>query len=336
MAIAEGRSGTALRVRVPAKLNLFLAVRGVRHDGFHELVTVFQTVSLYDQMRVALIGSPGRRHHPAGRRRMRVELWADPAVPQGHDNLALRAALRLGELTGMRALAGPQDRDAIRTIIDLEKRIPMTAGMAGGSADAAGVLVALNRLWGCGLPASQLRLLAAELGSDVPFCVTGGTALGTGRGTDITPVLSRGGFWWVICPDSEPLSTGEVFAAWDRHCNPSRTRPDDVLFALHSTDPTRLGAALYNELEPAAFALRPHLRARRQQLLAAGALGVVLAGSGPTMLALVADEASAYEVATRAADGGVCPLVAASPAGGPELLHEPGAIDARLMSRTLK
>jgi 4-diphosphocytidyl-2-C-methyl-D-erythritol kinase len=333
---AEGRRGTALRVRVPAKLNLFLAVRGRRPDGYHELTTVFQTVALYDHMRVALIGSPGRRHHPAGRRRMRVELWADPAVPQGHENLALRAALRLGELTGMRWMAGQQDRDAVRTIIDLDKHIPMTAGMAGGSADAAGVLLALNRLWGCGLALSDLRSLAAELGSDVPFCVTGGTALGTGRGIDITPVLCRGQFHWVVCPDREPLSTRDVFAAWDRHCRPAVATPDDVLFALHSTDPSRLGAALYNELEPAAFALRPHLRARREQLLDAGALGVVLAGSGPTLLALAADETSARELALRHTAWGVHAVVAASPAGGPELLPEPGAMDARVLSRTLE
>ncbi len=336
MVPAEGVDETALRVRVPAKLNLFLAVRGRRDDGYHELVTVFQTVSLYDHLRVALLGLPGRRHHPAARRRMRVELSADPAVPQGRDNLALRAALRLGELSGIVPLEGPADRDGVRTVIDLEKRIPMAAGMAGGSADAAGALVGLNRLWDCGLAVDQLRAVAAELGSDVPFCVTGGTALGTGRGVEITPVLSRGPFHWLICPDSEPLSTSEVYRAWDRHALPSDVGPDRVLYALRSTDAAGLGAALHNELEAAAFGLRPRLRVRKRALLDAGAVAVVLAGSGPTLLALTADEAAAHALAAAVADW--CPqaLVARSPAGGPELSHDAGLSDTGPLLRTLE
>src|SRR5690606_31764360 len=111
---------------------------------------------------------------PAGRRRMRLELWTDPGVPHGPDNLVYRAALQLGALTGVGSSGGPQDREAVRTVLDLDKRIPMTAGLAGGSADAAAALIGLNRLWGCGLTLAQLRGLGAELGSDVPFCMTGG------------------------------------------------------------------------------------------------------------------------------------------------------------------
>jgi 4-diphosphocytidyl-2-C-methyl-D-erythritol kinase len=333
---ADGTHGTALRVRVPAKLNLFLAVRGRRADGFHELVTVFQTVSLYDQVRVALLGLPGRRHHPAARSRMRVELWADPAVPQGRDNLALQAALRLGRTSGIVPAAGGAERDAVRTVIDLDKQIPMTAGMAGGSADAAAVLVALNRLWRCGLTVEQLRAVAADLGSDVPFCVTGGTALGSGRGTDVTPVLARGPFHWVICPDPEPLSTADVYRMWDRRSRPRDTRPDEVLYAVRSTDPRQLAAALHNELEDAAFALRPRLAARKRQLVDAGALAAVLAGSGPTMLALAADEATARVVAREI--GAWCPdaVVASSPAGGPELVREVNQSDTGPLLRTLE
>jgi 4-diphosphocytidyl-2-C-methyl-D-erythritol kinase len=319
VAAAEADSGTALRIRVPAKLNLFLAVRGSRSDGFHELITVFQTVSVHDELRVGLVGHPGRRHHPAGRRRMRLELWADSAVPHGRNNLAFRAALLLGELSGINPVAGRQDRDAVRTILDLDKRIPVAAGMAGGSADAAAALIGLNRLWGCGLTLAQLRSLGAQLGSDVPFCMTGGTALGTGRGTDITPVLSRGPFHWVVWPDSEPLSTQEVYRAWDRHCAPADTDPEGVLFALRSSDPRQLAAVLSNELEPAAFALRPRLVERRRRLLEAGALGVVVAGSGPTLLALAADHASAVTVAQRLEGDAVRPIVASSPAGGPQV-----------------
>ncbi|CAN5789901.1 4-(cytidine 5'-diphospho)-2-C-methyl-D-erythritol kinase [soil metagenome] len=336
MVPAEGVDGSALRVRVPAKLNLFLAVRGHRPDGYHELVTVFQTVALYDRLRVALLGLPGRRHHPAARRRMRVELWADPVVPQGRDNLVLRAALRLGELSGIVPLEGTAERDAVRTIIDLEKQIPMTAGMAGGSADAAGVLVALNRLWGCGMTAEQLREVGAELGSDVPFCITGGTALGAGRGTEVTPVLARGPFHWVICPDPTPLPTPDVFRAWDQHGRRTDVGPDDVLYALRSTDPAQLAAALHNELEVAAFRLRPELADRKQALLDAGALAVVLAGSGPTLLALVADAAAADALALAVQRW--CPgaVSASSPAGGPELLQEVGATDTGPLLRRLE
>jgi 4-diphosphocytidyl-2-C-methyl-D-erythritol kinase len=333
--LAEGPDGVTLRVRVPAKLNLFLSVRGIRDDGYHELVTVFQSVSLHDELRCALVGLPGRRHHPAGRRRMRLELWADPAVPQGDDNLALRAALRLGALSGVQPTPGA-DRDAVRTIIDLDKRIPMTAGLAGGSADAAGALVALNRLWGCGLSVDQLRAVGAELGSDVPFCVTGGTALGVGRGTDITPVMSGGPFHWVICPDPEPLSTPEVYRAWDRHCAPGASAPDATLLALRSGDVGRLAAALHNELQPAAFAVRPGLADRQRRLLDAGALAAVVAGSGPTLVGLAADAAAAHALADAVEPW--CPqrIVATSPAGGPELSAVVAASDTGPLLRTLE
>ena len=336
MTSAEADSGTALRIRVPAKLNLFLAVRGRRADGFHELVTVFQTVSIVDDLNVALIGQPGRRHHPAGRRRMRVELWTAPQVPQGTDNLAYRAALRLGEITGIDPSAGERDRDAVRTILDLDKRIPMTAGLAGGSADAAAAFIGLNRLWGCGLTLRQLRALGAVLVSDVPFCITGGTALGTGRGTDITPVLARGPFHWVVWPDPEPLSTAAVYQAWDRHGVPGGGTPDDELFALHSSDPRRLAGALHNELEPAAFALRPRLAERKQALLDAGALGVVLAGSGPTLLALTADHAASVALAERVDGFGMEPIIARSPAGGPRVTPVQPITDSPTLSRTLE
>jgi 4-diphosphocytidyl-2-C-methyl-D-erythritol kinase len=267
---------------------------------------------------------------------MRVELWTAPQVPQGTDNLAYRAALRLGEITGIDPSAGEHDRDAVRTILDLEKRIPMTAGLAGGSADAAAAFIGLNRLWGCGLTLRQLRALGAELGSDVPFCITGGTALGTGRGTDITPVLARGPFHWVVWPDPEPLSTAAVYQAWDRHGVPGGGTPDDVLFALHASDPRRLAGALHNELEPAAFALRPRLAERKQALLDAGALGVVLAGSGPTLLALTADHAASVALAERVDDFGMEPIIARSPAGGPRVTPVQPITDSPTLSRTLE
>lgn len=320
-------------VRAPAKLNLFLSVRGRRPDGFHELVTVLQSVSLFDRIRAGLIGPPGQGHHPAARRRMRVALWHDggPGVPNGMDNLAVKAARALGHAAGVidlafvdaRALrlADPEVESATSpyTVLDLRKEIPVAAGLAGGSADAAAALVALNELWNCDLSRDDLREVGAELGSDVPFCLLGGTALATGRGTALAQVLYRGTFHWVVCSDSEPLSTAEVYKSWDRNCTVNEVQPDAVVQALRSSDAEALGAALHNDLEPAAQALRPDLVDAKQTLLDAGALGAVLSGSGPTMLALAASAQDATAICERVRGEFARVQVASSPAGGPEL-----------------
>jgi 4-diphosphocytidyl-2-C-methyl-D-erythritol kinase len=316
--------GACVSVRVPAKLNLFLAVRGVRDDGYHELVTVMQTVGLYDELRVGVVGPPGRGHHPTARRRMRLELWDGgvAGLPAAEDNLAVRAARTLASATGSMELQ-TLDRsvplsDSPRTVLDLHKRIPIAGGMAGGSADAAAALVGLNTLWGCELDRDQLRELAAELGSDVPFCVVGGTALATGRGTALAQVLCRGTFHWVVCTSAEPLSTARVYAAWDEHCGPSEVEPDAVLAALRGEDAEALGAALHNDLQAAAFTLRPELAEQRAALLDAGALGAVLSGSGPTLLALAETRIAAEDIAASVRDRFSDVVVASSPVGGPD------------------
>lgn len=330
----ERTSGApCVSVRAPAKVNLFLSVRGRRSDGYHELVTVLQSVSLYDRVRTGLIGPPGQGHHPAARRRMRVALWHDAGdeVPSGVDNLAVKAARALGHAAGVidlafvdaRALrlADPEVETATSpyTVIDLRKSIPVGAGMAGGSADAAATLVALNELWGCDLSRDDLRTVGAELGSDVPFCLVGGTALATGRGTALAQVLFRGTFHWVVCRSAEPLSTAEVYKSWDRCCSVNEVQPDAVLQALRSSDAEALGAALHNDLEPAAQALRPGLVEAKQSLLDAGALGAVLSGSGPTMLGLAASAEDAAAICARVQDQFSSVEVARSPAGGPEI-----------------
>ena len=330
----ERTSGApCVSVRVPAKLNLFLSVRGRRPDNFHELVTVFQSVSVYDKVRAGLIGPPGQGHHPAARRRMRVALWHDAgtSVPSGTDNLAVQAARALGHATGVidlafvdaRALrpADPEVEPAALpyTVIDLRKSIPVSAGMAGGSADAAAALVALNELWACELTRDDLRAVGAELGSDVPFCVVGGTALATGRGTALAQVLCRGTFHWVVCTAAEPLATADVYRSWDRCCSVNEVQPDAVLQALRNSDAEALGAALHNDLEPAAFALRPSLAEEKDALLDAGALGAVLSGSGPTLLALAASAEHATEIADRVKGSFAAVQTASSPAGGPEI-----------------
>jgi len=328
----EQADGPCVAVVVPAKLNLFLSVRGRRPDAFHELVTVLQTVSLYDRLRVGLIGPPGQGHHPAARRRMRVRLSHNggPAVPSADANLAVRAARALGHATKVIDLAVVDERavtlanpevDAAATpvtVMNLDKGIPVAGGMAGGSADAAAALVSLNELWGFALSRDDLRRLAAVLGSDVPFCVVGGTALATGRGTALAQVLCRGTFHWVVCQAREPLETAAVYRAWDRHCRPSEVEPDAVLQALRGRDAEALGAALHNDLEEAAFSLRPELEDAKKALIDAGALGAVLSGSGPTLLALCESEQAAAAVGTRVRGRFAKTVVAHSPAGGPE------------------
>ncbi|MBA2318375.1 MAG: 4-(cytidine 5'-diphospho)-2-C-methyl-D-erythritol kinase [Euzebyales bacterium] len=320
--------GACVRVRVPAKVNLFLALRGLRQDAFHELVSVLQTVTLFDELRVGVYGPPGRGHHPAARRRMRVELRvaevagrASEGLPDAADNLAVLAARALGAHTGVFALggdAGTAGDTGLRTLIELRKGIPVAGGMAGGSADAAGALVALNQLWECQLDRDQLRDLAAGIGSDVPFCVVGGTVLATGRGTALAQVLCRGTFHWVVCTAHQPLETARVYRAWDTHCRPTEVEPDAVLAALRSQDAEALGAALYNDLQEAAFHLRPELAEQRRALLEAGALGAVVSGSGPTLLALAESAEAAATLAERMAGDFRDVRVARSPAGGPD------------------
>lgn len=320
-------------VRVPAKLNLFLGVRGTRPDGYHELITVFQTVSLYDLLRVGIIGPPGQGHHPAARRRMRLRLWHDAGVdvPAGADNLAFKAARSLAAAAGVIDLAFVDERgvrpadpeteppQSPYTVLDLRKGIPVGGGMAGGSADAAAALVALNELWACELSRDDLRALGADIGSDVPFCVVGGTALATGRGTALAQVLCRGTFHWVVCAVPEPLSTADVYRSWDDCCTVNEVQPDAVLAALRGQDAEALGAALHNDLEAAAFALRPELEEGKKRLLDAGALGAVLSGSGPTLLALCESHQAAQALADRVRPHFAATTVAQSPSGGPEL-----------------
>jgi 4-diphosphocytidyl-2-C-methyl-D-erythritol kinase len=319
--VGQVAAGTAVRVRVPAKINLFLAVRGVRDDGYHELVTVLQTIGLHDELTLRL---DGPAMHPAARRFMEVTLRHDagPGVPDGPDNLVVRAArLLLAHLTGGHEPHGAEGVDTPVTAVELRKRIPVAAGMAGGSADAAGVLVGLNELWDAGLDRGELRALAADLGADVPFCVAGGTALATGNGTATAQVLTRGQYHWVVGMSDEPLSTPAVYRAFDEVGTPSEVEPDVVLQALRTGDAEVLGAALHNDLEVAAVHLRPELADHLDALRAAGALGAIVSGSGPTVIALAPSAAAAHEIAAATQHRFHRVAVSGSPAGGPEVRH---------------
>ncbi len=280
-------------VRAPSKVNLHLAVGDLRPDGYHDLHTVFQALSLYDE--VSVVGSDRLSVHVSG---------ADAgAVPTDSTNLAWRAA----ELIAERAGRAPE------VAITIAKGIPVAGGMAGGSADAAATLVALDALWGLGASRDDLDGLAAQLGSDVPFCLHGGTALGTGRGEQLVPVLTRGTFHWVLALAKGGLSTPVVFRELDSlraGGDPARVGDsDDVLSALASGDPHELAPLLGNDLQAAALSLDPKLRRTLRAGVDAGALAGLVSGSGPTCAFLVADHHAAVTVSAELAGAGVCRTV---------------------------
>lgn len=322
----DGGEVRMLRVRVPAKINLHLGVGPRRADGYHDVVTVLQTVSIFDLLRLHMNGD-AHSVHPSTRRMTRVAFTVDDdgrtdGIPDGAGNLAVVAASRFMEHLGMdtdgHSASEPDDPPITR--LRLTKHIPVAAGMAGGSADAAAALVGLNRLWEVDLDAQALCEIAAEVGSDVPFCVLGGSALATGTGTTVARVLTRGIANWVVGIDRAPLSTADVFAAFDTLPPPGPTNPDAVLQALRTGDLDALAASLHNDLEPAAITLRPALTARRDAMMRAGALATIVSGSGPTLLALARDKGHARRIAAEVEEHFDAVEVAVSPAGGPELI----------------
>ncbi|MGV9744727.1 4-(cytidine 5'-diphospho)-2-C-methyl-D-erythritol kinase [Rhodococcus zopfii] len=284
---------TPVTVRAPSKVNLHLAVGDLREDGYHELRTVFQALSLSDEVSVV----------PADALSVQVR-GADAAlVPADSTNLAWRAA----ELVAARAGREP----AVAIMID--KGIPVAGGMAGGSADAAATLVALDALWHLGLGRDELDELAAELGSDVPFCLHGGIAIGTGRGEHLVPVLSRHTFHWVLALAKDGLSTPVVFRELDRlraEGDPRRVDgTDELLHALACGDPHVLAPLLGNDLQAAALSLNPALRRTLRAGVEAGSLAGIVSGSGPTCAFLCADEGAAVTVSAELAGAGVCRTV---------------------------
>ena len=300
-----------MTVRVPAKVNLQLSVGPLRDDGYHDLMTVFHAVSLYDEVTV----------RPADRTSVQVTGRDAVSVPAGRANLAARAARALAASLRRRG------RSAVQ--IEIRKRIPVAAGLAGGSADAAATLVACNDLWGAGLSPAELRDVAAGVGSDVPFALLGGTAVGQGRGERLTAALAAGTYHWVLAFAAAGLSTPEVYATCDRlrtarggaEDGADRTGPvlsTELMAALRSGDPAAVGPLLSNDLQPAAFSLRPDLRRALAAGRELGALGAIVSGSGPTCAFLAASAGHARELAVSLTGAGVCRGVVRvkGPAGG--------------------
>jgi 4-diphosphocytidyl-2-C-methyl-D-erythritol kinase len=301
-------------VRVPGKVNLYLSVGDRREDGYHELTTVFHAVSLLDEVTVRNADVLSLEMSGEG-----VE-----SLPTDERNLAWQAAELLAEHVGR----GPD------VAISIEKSIPVAGGMAGGSADAAAVLVAMNTLWELGVPRRDLHALAAQLGSDVPFALHGGTALGTGRGEELTTVLARNTFHWVLAFAKGGLATPAVFSEIDRlretagsgrDAPPRLDDPEPVLAALASGDPAELAPLLGNDLQPAALSLDPGLRRTLRAGADAGALAGVISGSGPTCAFLCSSASSAIDVGAELAGAGVCRTVrvASGPVHGARVVPAP-------------
>ena len=298
-----GASGP-VRVRVPAKINLHLGVGELRPDGFHELTTIYHAIALYDEV-------SARR---GDQLTLTMEGEGAGVLPLDESNLVLRAARALADATGVPAHAR----------LHLRKQIPIAGGLAGGSADAAAALVACDALWGTGLSRDELAALAAGVGSDVPFLVHGGTALGTGRGETVSPVLARSNAWhWVVAVADGGLSTPAVYRELDRlraadAAEPPLGPPDDLLAALRQRDPAVLAAALGNDMQVAALSLRPSLAGTLAAGRKGGALAALVSGSGPTCVFLAVDAAHAAALAADLAAGETCrtALVATGPVAG--------------------
>ena len=296
--------------RVPAKVNLQLSVGPLGSDGFHEVTTVFQAISLFDDVTVATADKgEGIKISITGQ--------TSGGVPADNSNLAVKAAQLMIKNYDL-----PQD-----LVIKLKKEIPVAGGMAGGSADAAGVIVGLDSLFELGLSRDVMESVGSKIGSDVPFSICGGVAIGTGRGDQITPALAKGSYNWVLALSGQGLATPSVYQECDRLreglsiATPQVSEP--LMQALRAGDAKALGKALSNELQSAACSLRPALRLVLDVGVDYGALGGIVSGSGPTVAFLVTDDEHAMDLTVALSSSGVVSSVvrATGPAAGARIIE---------------
>lgn len=301
----------SVHVRAPGKINVFLGVGGRHDDGYHALATVFQAVSLYEDV-IA---------RPADDFSVTVTGVEDiGSVPLDDRNLAMRAAKLLAVAVDHRG----------GVALEIRKSVPVAGGMGGGSADAAAALVACDALWGTGLSQARLHDLAARLGADVPFALHGGTAVGTGRGDQLNPALARGRFDWILVPSEQGLSTPVVYERLDLLREEEGALADDpplsldvpipVLQALRSGDPVQLAETLFNDLQAAALYERPDLADTIRQGVAAGALQGIVSGSGPTVALLCPNPETAQDVQSSLREIGLDPLHVHGPVPGARII----------------
>ena len=276
--------------RVPGKINLQLSVGPLQSDGYHPVATVFQAVSVFDDIKIAISHESGITLNSTK---------ASDYLPLDRNNLAYKAA----ELMTKKF----EINDGLE--ITLSKEIPIAGGMAGGSADAGATIVGIDALFGLGLSRNELEKIGSQLGADIPFTISGGTAIGTGRGDQITPVLSRGSYSWVLALSSSGLSTPAVYNECDRLREGLQVASphisDSLLHALSAGDAVALGKALSNDLQPAACSLKPALRLILDVGMDYGALGGLVSGSGPTVAFLAENEDHALDLVVALTSSGV-------------------------------
>lgn len=260
-----------------AKINLTLEVLGKRPDGYHEVEMVMQSIELYDYLEF----SPA----PEG---ITLTVEGD-GLPPGEQNLVYRAAELLRSYRGIRQGVN----------IHLKKYIPIAAGLAGGSADAAAALTVLNKMWETGLSLSDLMGLGEQIGSDIPFCLLGGTALARGRGERVQRLSACPSLGVVLVKPPFGLSTAHVYRSFDKEASISKPDHQGMICAIENNDGNAICSRLVNMLEPAAIKLQPSIAAIKDKLLQAGSMGVLMSGSGPTVYGLTPDLATAYTVAAR-------------------------------------
>jgi 4-diphosphocytidyl-2-C-methyl-D-erythritol kinase len=303
---------TRVRTRAPGKINVYLSVGALQDDGYHDVATAYQAVSLYEDVLA----------EPADDFSVQFTGPIDTSsVPVDGTNLALRAARLVAETAG--------HRGGVRLTID--KQVPVAGGMGGGSADAAATLLAVDTLWGTGLGRDELLRLAAQLGADVPFAFAGGTAVGTGRGDELSPALAKGEFHWVLALSDTGLSTPAVYRALDEHREryradiaPAPRQPSvesNVLQALRAGDAELLADCLHNDLQAPAMHLQPDLAATLELGERSGALAGLVSGSGPTVAFLVPDQDAALDVQVALSASGLVSVRADGPVHGARVVH---------------
>jgi 4-diphosphocytidyl-2-C-methyl-D-erythritol kinase len=297
-------------VRVPAKINLQLSVGPREADGYHNLVTVFQAISIFDEVTVEF--TPAKSG-------VTISITGDQThgVPADANNLAVKA---------VELMAKEYDLE-VDAHIEIKKAIPVAGGMAGGSADAAATIVAIDYLYSLGMSREEMTEIASQLGSDVPFMLSGGTAIGTGHGEQLTAALSRGTYHWVLALSTVGLSTPAVYTECDRLRSGSEIAEpqtnEQLMQALLAADPKAVGTNLVNDLQAAACSLRPALRLVLDVGQEYGALGALVSGSGPTVAFLVSDEEAGLDLAVALTASGVVGSVARAfgPVHGAKILN---------------
>jgi 4-diphosphocytidyl-2-C-methyl-D-erythritol kinase len=310
--MTDTATSPVVHTRAPGKINVFLKVGAVMDDGYHDLATAFQAVSLYEDVRasaaddfsVAFTGS----------------IDTSGLAVDG-SNLAIKAARALAKATGYTG----------GVHLEIEKNVPIAGGMGGGSADAAATLLACDALWGTEASKEELLRIAATLGADVPFAVTGGTAIGTGRGDQLSPALAKGQFHWVLALAEFGMSTPAVYDELDRHRTrhaqdifPAQAQPTvdaNVLQALRAGDPAMLADTMHNDLQAPALQLAPGLGRVLELGEANGALAGILSGSGPTVAFLVPDQDAGLELQVALSAARLHVVRATGPVHGARIIH---------------